>query len=168
MASTDELVPGQALVDLVSSRLASDVRTTTVRLHGELPPEPIAPAGLYHQLPWLSVLDLHRLVRIEASELTFETYGPTDAADPGEYVLQSWWIPDALALVADPSRTWIEAQYPVDDVTGPYPDAGPDFCLLTYESLQPGEIAYTDGRGAWISRQGYETYVAKDLLRIRR
>jgi hypothetical protein len=37
----------------------------------------------------------------------------------------------------------------------------------TYESIVPGEPAYADERGAWISVRGYEEYIAGDLLRFR-
>lgn len=73
---------------------------------------------------------------------------------------------DPISLVADTSWVWVHAPYPGDSA-GPLPDHGPDFCLLTYESLEPGEVAYTDGRGSWVSPAGYKKFIESDLLRLR-
>jgi hypothetical protein len=70
--------------------------------------------------------------------------------------MQSWWMP---ALATGVGRTWVD---------GRYDDAGPDFCYLTYETLHVGDHAYTDGRGTCISRSGYDDYIVRDVLRLRR
>jgi hypothetical protein len=157
---------GNPIVDLIESSSDGDVRTTVVRVGAVQPAPPVAPASLIDRDARLAVVHLHRVVRASAHEIVFETYGSTTAPSPGSYVLQSWWLPDALALVADRSREWFQAPYPGD---GPseLPDHGPDYCFLTYESLAPGEAAYTDGRGAWVSVHGFEEYIAGDLLRFR-
>jgi hypothetical protein len=64
------------------------------------------------------------------------------------------------------ARVWIRASYPGQGESA-FPVLGPHFCFLTYEQLVPGEPAYTDGRGAWVSVGGYEEYIAGDLLRFR-
>jgi hypothetical protein len=147
--------------------MEADVRTSVVRLGGELPTEPIAPATLIDPATKRPVIALHRLVRADGPDVAFETYGITVSPPVGKYLLQSWWVPDALALVADVLREWVRARYP-GDATGPFPDHGPDFCVLTYETFEPGDDAYTDGRGAWVSVAGYQKYIEDDLLRLRR
>jgi hypothetical protein len=165
MTDRDEL-SGNPVVELVGSEVESDVRTTVVRMLSDPRGEPSAPASLISLTSGLPVLDLHRLIGANGPEITFETYGLSDSPPPALYVLQSWWLPDAHAIVADTSRVWVEAPYPGDSA-GPFPDNGPDFCFLTYNAFEPGEPAYTDGRGAWVSRAGYEKYIEGDLLRLR-
>jgi hypothetical protein len=155
---------GNPIVELVASRIDGDVRTISVR--SELPAEPIAPASLIDPISRDVVLELHRLVGTYASESTFETYGNTGTPPKGSYVLQGWWGQEAFDLVRDTSRVWMTSPYP-GDAAGPFPDNGPDYCLLTYESLKPGEVAYTDGRGSWVSPAGYRKFIESDLLRLR-
>jgi hypothetical protein len=104
------------------------------------------------------------LVHREGSAFTFETYGQKEPPSAGRYVLQSWWIQDAFDLVTDATRVWTEASYG----SSIFPATGPDFCCLTYETFNEGDAAYTDGRGSWISPSGYDQYIARDLLRLRR
>jgi hypothetical protein len=155
---------GNPIVEVVASSIDGDVRTTFVR--GELPAAPIAPASLIDRMSRDVVLELHRLVEASASGMTFETYGNTGTPPDGAYVLQPWWLPEAFDLVADASRVWVRAPYPGDSA-GSFPDHGPDYCLLTYESLKPREVAYTDGRGSRISPAGYRKFIESDLLRVR-
>lgn len=164
MSDRRDAATGNPIVELVASRIDGDVRTTSVR--GELPAEPIAPASLIDPRSQHVVLELHRVVGTSASESTFETYGNTGTPPEGAYVLQPWWLPEAFDLVTDTSRVWMTAPYP-GDAAGPFPDNGPDYCLLTYESLKPGEIAFTDGRGSWISPAGYGKFIESELLRLR-
>jgi hypothetical protein len=149
---------GNPIVELLASSAIGNVRSTTVRLLGAEPAAPIAPASLIDPTARRGVLELHRLVGRSTAELTFETYGSTDPPPPGRYVLQGWWMQDAYEFVTDLDRNWSESRYD---------DTGPDFCFLTYESLGVGEIAYTDGRGNWISSSGHELYIVRDVLRLR-
>jgi hypothetical protein len=157
---------GNPIVDLIDSNSVRDVRTTRVRVRGDLPADPIAPASLIGLDPRRVVIELHRVVGTFGREIVFETYGDTSTPPRDSYVLEGWWMPDGFALVADTSRVWIRASYPGDHESA-FPALGPHFCFLTYEQLVPGEPAYTDGRGAWVSVSGYEKYIAGDLLRLR-
>jgi hypothetical protein len=152
------------IVDLLTTGIDGDVRTTVVRLDGALPVA-VAPAVLIELDSRRPALQLHRLTHFDDGTATFETYGLSEDVPVQSYVLQSWWAPDALELVKDTTRAWTSATYGQDG--GPYPDDGPDFCVLTYESLEPGTPAYTDQRGSWISVEGYERFIAGDLLRLR-
>jgi hypothetical protein len=155
---------GNPIVELVDSSTTGDARTTTVRALGDELDPPIAPASLIDLETRASVCDLHQLVRRHGSTFTFETYGPSEAPSAGRYALQSWWLPEAFHLVTDATRVWTEARYG----TGELPDTGPDFCYLTFETLNVGDRAFTDGRGSWISLSGYDLYIARDVLRLRR
>lgn len=153
-------------MDLIDSNSEGDVRTTKVRVRGDLPADPIAPASLIGLDPRRVVIELHRVVGTIGREIVFETYGDTPTPPRDAYVLQRWWMRDGFALAADTSRVWIRASYPGQGESA-FPALGPHFCFLTYEQLVPGEPAYTDGRGAWVSVGGYEKYIAGDLLRFR-
>jgi hypothetical protein len=159
-------VTGNPIVELIGSAIESDVRTTVVRILSQSLGDATAPASLISLASRRPVLDLHRLIGSTAAEMTFETYGVTDSPPQSTYVLQPWWLPDAHAIVTDTSRVWMLATHP-GETRGSLPDHGPDFCFLTYQTFEPGEAAYTDGRGTWVSRAGYEDYIAGDLLRLR-
>ena len=165
MAERTDQATGSPIVDLTGSSIDDDVRTTTIRISGPLPAA-VAPATLMDPATRKPVLELHSVTRADGAEVMFETYGGSDDPPVGSYVLQSWWVPDALALVLDRSRSWTLADYP-SGAPDEYPDDGPDFCLLTYQSFQPGDPAYTDKQGAWISIEAHERFIAGDLLRVR-
>ena len=164
MAPLIDKATGNPIVEVTASSIDGDVRTTTVRIDEPLDSAD-APATLIEPATREPVLDLHRIAREADCEVSFETYGMTADPPTGPYVLQSWWAPYALALVLDRSRTWTLAEYPIG-AAGDLPDLGHDFCPLTYESFEPGTKAYTDTKGAWISLEAFETFIAGDLLRV--
>jgi hypothetical protein len=155
------LVAGQTRVDVVTSDLRDDVLTTTVRVvEGQLPGAPLAPAGLYRNAPWREVLRLHRLVGASLDEATFETFDATETGLPGRYILQSWWTPDGLDMVSDMARVWRASRYAEDR-------ANADFCLLSFQTFNAGDEAFTDGRGSWISLAAHHRFIERDELRLR-
>jgi hypothetical protein len=155
---------GNPIVELTASSIDGEIRTTTVRIDKPLNAA-AAPATLIDLATRAPVLELHRIAHEGNEEVAFETYGTTADAPTGPYVLQPWWAPYALALVLDRSRTWTLAEYP-SGAAGDLPDLGHDFCPLTYASCEPGTDAYTDTKGAWISVEAYESFIAGDLLRL--
>jgi hypothetical protein len=86
---------GEVRVAVTKVARSHDVMTTEVRLEaGEWPFDPIAPATVWTDDD-RRVVDLHRLVRMDGDEATFESYDLTgETPQPGgPYRIVSWWDP---------------------------------------------------------------------------
>ncbi len=130
--------------------------------------EPIAPATLGRGKEWRvgngesETFQLHRLITKNKDTLTFRTFSDQQKlpAVGGEYRFVSNFTPDQFDLVRDTNKVWEKKPFP-ENVT---------FCDLTYEPI-PGKdhlntVGYTDGK-AWITNRAYDTYIKKDILRVR-
>ena len=42
-----------------------------------------------------------------------------------------------------------------------------EHCLLTWETIAPGDTAYCSSRGNWVTAPAYERYIRDDVLRVR-
>jgi hypothetical protein len=130
-----------------------------------LPGPPLAPGGLWDPDDEnRAVLPLHKLVEQSDSTLVFETYdhaGPLP--EPGrQYIFGSWWTSDALDAVLDRQAVWVRERYP-DNGTH-------EHCLLTWETIAaygPYQREGYHSEHGWITVAAYETYIEKDLLRLR-
>jgi hypothetical protein len=130
-----------------------------------LPGPPLAPGGLWDpDDESRAVLQLHKLVEQSNSTLVFETYdhaGPLP--EPGRhYIFGSWWTSDALDAVLDRQAVWVRERYP--------DDGAHEHCLLTWETIAAYGPYQREGyrsEHGWITMAAYETYIEKDLLRLR-
>ena len=149
------LVPGQVRVVVERARRDRDVLTTDVRVVEGQADDLESPASMFKQAIG-DGLDLHRCARATRESMTFLTFGNSPEPTVGdECVIQWWWIPGTQQILRD-APGWtprtVEEHW---------------FCPLTYENLEVGEVAYTDGRGHWISVSGWEKFVRDDVLRLR-
>jgi hypothetical protein len=94
-------------VVVVRSSSQGDTWFTTLRF-SRMPSPPLAPSSLHSSVDSAAVLELHRVVSLNDSEVSFETYGST--ARPvhpgGVYIFRCWWTPEQLELAHDASRNW--------------------------------------------------------------
>ena len=149
------LVPGQIRVIVESADRDLDTLTTRVRVtEGTVPDDLDNPASLFRTEVGDGI-ELHRGAQIGPDELVFRTFGDCDVpANGSERTVQWWWIDGTQQMLVD-APEWRQ-----DRVT----EHG--FCPLTFENLDVGDEAYTDGSGNWISVTGWERFVRDDLLRL--
>ena len=149
------LVPGQVRVVVESTQHGGDSLTTRVRvIDGQIPEDLDSPASLFHAQIGDGI-ELHRGMRIGSDELLFRTFGDTAIPPEGrQYLVQWWWTPGTRQMLLD-APEWRRGT--VDHHW---------YCPLTYQSLDQGEDAYTDGLGNWISVSGWEKFVRDDRLRL--
>lgn len=150
------LVPGQVRVIVESAVRNGDTLTTRLRVtEGAIPDDLNSPASLFRTKVGDGI-ELHRGARGGPDVLVFRTYGDCDVPPSGsEYRIQWWWIDGTQQMLLD-AQEWRR-----DTVTEHW------FCPLTYENLDHGDEAYSDGRGNWISVSGWEMFVRDDRLRLR-
>ena len=154
----------EPIIEVVEASRDGDVTTTRLRLvAGGLPSEPLVPAGLYAEdRDDERLFELHTLSRWEpGGTLVFESYGePAESVRPGaRAVFRSRWTRESWWAVTDRNLDWT-----------PLPYDGPDqgHCLLTWETISRGEVAYRSSRGDWVTVAAFERYIRDDVLRIRR
>jgi hypothetical protein len=150
------LVPGQIRVIVESADRDLDTLTTRVRVtEGAIPDDLDNPASLFRTEVGDGI-ELHRGAQIGPDELVFRTFGDCDVpANGSERSVQWWWIDGTQQMLLD-APEWRR------DTVMEH-----SFCPLTYENLDAGDEAYTDGRGNWISVTGWARFVREDLLRLR-
>jgi hypothetical protein len=151
----------QTLVSIVAAYGDQDVISTELRLMaGRWPTDPLAPATIWRDTaPPERVLELHRLIARDENTLRFETYGGSwslpEAVDP--LLFYSWWTPDQLDVAQSTDLTWTKTIYNGRDH---------DHCLLTWEKIRRGDIAFVSD-GGWITEDSYRRYIQNDELRLR-
>jgi hypothetical protein len=152
---------GRAYAVVLDSAQHGDSLVTTIRV-SLWPGDPITPAALWDIEGKSEVLQFHRLIDTEGSQLTLETFdfrGELPVFDH-EYLFQLWWTPDAMDLVTDMSRVWRRSQYPEGDKC--------DWCPLTYKDFgQDREREGYFSDGVWITVAAYNKYIRDDFLRVR-
>jgi hypothetical protein len=154
---------GEIGVTITGATRSGYVTTTELRLDsGEWPFEPVAPATL-----WAArdepVTHLHKLLRLDGADATFESYGPQgEVPQPGgPYRMYSWFTPDQYEALTDTNVEWHRGVYekPGDHT----------HCILTWEAIDDGDDGYrVEPGGGWISVDAYEKYIRDDILRVRR
>ena len=154
----------EPIVQVVDTSQTGDVTTTRVRLvAGGLPSEPIVPAGLYTEdRDDERVFELHTVARWEpGGTIVFESYGEDDApALSGKRVIfRPRWTRESWRAVTDRQLEWHRVAYD---------DGHSEHCLLTWETIARGEIAYCSSRGDWVTAAAYDCYIRDDVLRVRR
>jgi hypothetical protein len=152
----------EAVVEVLAATRVDDVATIRVRLKSvDLPSDPLAPAGLYSgEHGDIEVAQLHKFISREADgTLEFEAYSKTAPLpeEGAQLVLRAWWLPSAWDAVADRSRVWKLQTFTEGDH---------DHCLLTWETIYPGDDAYRSDAGEWMSVEAYERFVRDDILRV--
>jgi hypothetical protein len=168
-ATFDEVPdPHQTIVRVTEVQLlaSSQIRTAATHCAGPSPAHPIAPASIwdYTGKP-ARVFDFHRLVDQRGPQLSFLTFDwhedlPRYRDHPledQEFVLQSWWIPAAWDLVTDKSLTWRREIFAGEH----------DHCIITWHTINDGDIAYVSNDGDWISVSAYDDFIRDDVLRLR-
>jgi hypothetical protein len=139
-----------------------DVTTTEIRLDGGgWPFGPIAPTTVWTDED-RRVIDLHRLVRIDGDEATFEGYDLAGRLPQqgGPYRIFSWWDPNQYRAATDLDAQWHHRAYnkPGDHT----------HCLLTWATIDHGTTAYQVDDAGWITVATYRKYIRHDVLRLRR
>ncbi len=147
-----------------------DADTSTVRLRVSFAPgvavnPPLMPAGLYDTAdPAREIFQLHKLVAEIGDTLTYETYNqnaPLPLAGC-RHIFRFWWFAWQLEAVLDTQTFWVRRCYPEN--------GDHEHCLLTWKTIsardEHSEGYYSEAHG-WITVEAYETYILKDLLRIR-
>jgi hypothetical protein len=174
--------------EVVSCSTEGDVTRTVLRFD-ILPTELIVPASLYSEAEDSDdEFDLHKVLDVAASVVTFETYdaGDTHPEIGVNYVFRAWWEPEQLELVRDESIIWRrEAFAPSDAVRdsdgalrkfeeGPVEDNEEivvggwehEHCRLCWQTISAYQgqdnFGYTDGTD-WMCEPCYQRYIASGL-----
>jgi hypothetical protein len=150
---------GEVRVAITAAALSEDVLTTELRLvSGDWPFDPVAPATIWTDDDQ-PVVELHKLLRLGGDTATFESIANSAPKAGGPYRMFSWWNPTQFRAATDPDVEWSRGTYDKDDHT---------HCLLTWNTIDYGEVAYQAGPGAgWITVDSYEQYIRDDILRLR-
>jgi hypothetical protein len=151
-------------VNVLSVVRSSDAVTVEIEISREdYLRYPVAPADLRQLDTCASVFPLHQLVGRTGPRLVFETYQPELALPQvgTTYEFCSWWVPQAMDAVRDPSAAWQRLAYP---------DNGDhDHCLLTWEAIASyaeHKEGYCSVHG-WITVAAYREFIEQDKLRVR-
>jgi hypothetical protein len=156
----EAMKPAQTGISIIGVSRAGDLTTTEVSLVEGKWPEPLAPASVWSgEGRRTRVIDLHRLVSRAEDVAIFESYGlegdiPTAG---GPYALYAWWTPEQLEAARDVDLEWRRRSYD---------GADHDHCLLTWQTIGSGDVAYSSEAG-WISVDAYEQFIRDDVLRLR-
>jgi hypothetical protein len=156
--------PHQPGVSILQCSRVDDVVTTELCLkEGSWPAAPLAPATVWGgEDDRERVIDLHRLVSLREDAATFESYGigevQVSSGDEVRHAFYSWWTPEQLEVARDRGLAWRRRAYD---------GADHDHCLLTWQKIQPRDVAYVSEAG-WLSVEAYEQFIRDDRLRLRR
>jgi hypothetical protein len=105
-----------------------------------------------------AVLELHRVVSRNGSEVSFETYGSQvgPIRPGGVYVFRCWWTPRQLELAHDASRNWRKRAFvPGPAAAAPAASSGRDTALRLFPGGVPGvglAPAASSGKGTILRR----------------
>ncbi len=115
----------RTIAEVVAASAAEDTLQVTLRIH-PVPFDPVAPASLYAGENYdVRVLDLHRVIRREGDEITFESFDLAAVlpAAGDTYLFSAWWVPWQLEVARVPVTKWHRQAFQPEDAIS-YPGDG--------------------------------------------